>query len=180
MRFVDPTKPYRKSGGWGTRGFVALSAEDKKCPVSSPAVLSTSVGLGSRRRPPLCHPDRSGGICGSLNRHLIRIEAPPSPLSSRPKWRDLQFSQPVSDSNRSSALPFVIPTEVEGSAVLSPASDSPPSPLSSRPKWRDLQFSQPAADSNRSSPPCHPGRTRISYSRRHQRPRMRLSLREAA
>jgi hypothetical protein len=24
MRFVDPTKPYRKSGGWGTRLFVVL------------------------------------------------------------------------------------------------------------------------------------------------------------
>jgi hypothetical protein len=23
MKFVDPTKPYRKSGGWGTRRFVA-------------------------------------------------------------------------------------------------------------------------------------------------------------
>ena len=41
--------------------------------------------------PPLCHPERSGGICGSLNQHLIRIEAPPSP--------------------------FVIPNAVEGSAV---------------------------------------------------------------
>jgi hypothetical protein len=57
--------------------------------------------------------------CGSLNQRRTRIEAPPSPLSSRPKWRDLRFSQPASDSNRSSALPFVIPTEVEGSAVLS-------------------------------------------------------------
>jgi hypothetical protein len=44
----------------------------------------------------------------------------------RPKWRDLQFSQPASDSDGSSALTFVIPpvparrgTEVEGSAVLS-------------------------------------------------------------
>jgi hypothetical protein len=26
MRFVDPTKPYRKSGGWGTRLFVVLPA----------------------------------------------------------------------------------------------------------------------------------------------------------
>jgi hypothetical protein len=38
------------------------------------------------------HPDRSGGICSSLNQHPIRMEALPSPLSSRPKWRDLQFS----------------------------------------------------------------------------------------
>jgi hypothetical protein len=26
--------------GWGTRGFVALSEEDKKCPVSYPALLA--------------------------------------------------------------------------------------------------------------------------------------------
>jgi hypothetical protein len=74
MKFADPTKLDRKSGG-------------------------------------------SGGICGSLNQHLIQTEAPPSPLSSRPKWRDLQFSQPASDSNRGAALPFVIPTAAEGSAL---------------------------------------------------------------
>jgi hypothetical protein len=70
--------------------------------------------------PPLCHPERSRGICSSLNQHPIRTEAPPSPLSSRPERSvvDLQFSQPASDSHRSTALPFVIPTEVEGSAVL--------------------------------------------------------------
>jgi hypothetical protein len=34
MRFVDPTKPYRKSGGWGTRLFVML-----------PAVPNTDDGL---------------------------------------------------------------------------------------------------------------------------------------
>jgi hypothetical protein len=26
MKFVDPTKPYRKSGGWGTPGFAEQSA----------------------------------------------------------------------------------------------------------------------------------------------------------
>jgi len=49
----------------------------------------------------------------------MRMEAPAFPLSSRPKWRDLQFSQPATDADGSTALPFVIPTEVEGSAVLS-------------------------------------------------------------
>ena len=39
----------------------------------------------------------SGGICSSLNQPLIQIEAPPSPLSSRPKWRDLQLATPVND-----------------------------------------------------------------------------------
>jgi hypothetical protein len=55
------------------------------------AVLSTSIRFAPKRRPPLCHPERSRGICGSLNQHPIRTEAPPSPLSSRAKSRDLQF-----------------------------------------------------------------------------------------
>ena len=42
---------------------------------------------------------------------------PRSPLSSRPQWRDLQFTQPASDLYRSAALPFVIPSAAEGSAV---------------------------------------------------------------
>src|ERR1700678_2778578 len=76
------------------------------------------------------------------------MEAPPSPLSSRElvtfllerqfflgtripyqnmnchpdrsvaKWRDLLFSPPASKANGSAALPFVIPSEAEGSAVL--------------------------------------------------------------
>jgi hypothetical protein len=82
-------------------------------------VLVGMTNLKVRNQSTLCHPDRSGGICSSLNQHLLRTEAPPYPLSSRPKWRDLQFSQSASASNRSAALPFVIPTEVEGSAVLS-------------------------------------------------------------
>jgi hypothetical protein len=92
--------------------------------VEGSAVLSTSNQSGRKHRPSLCHPDRSGGICSSLNRHLIRMEAPPSPLSSRPKWRDLQFSQPATDPDGSTDLPFVIPTEVEGSAVLSTSNQS--------------------------------------------------------
>jgi hypothetical protein len=41
-----------------------------------------------------------------------------SPLSSRPKWRDLQFSQPATDPDGSTDLPFVIPTEVEVDLAL--------------------------------------------------------------
>jgi hypothetical protein len=33
MKFVDPTKPYRKSGGMGHPGICSTSAEDRKCPV---------------------------------------------------------------------------------------------------------------------------------------------------
>ena len=42
-----------------------------------------------------CHPDRSVA-----------------------KWRDLLFHPPASDADRSVALPFVIPSAAEGSAVL--------------------------------------------------------------
>jgi hypothetical protein len=93
-----------------------LSSRPERSVVEGSAVLSTSTRFAPKYRPPLCHPacpgvpwDRSGGICVSLDQHPIPTEAPPSPLSSRPKWRDLPFSQPASDSRRSTALPFVIP-----------------------------------------------------------------------
>jgi hypothetical protein len=93
--------------------LVVIPTEAKR---SGPAVLSTGNRCGWKRHPPLCHPKwrylqfsqpatdadetialpfviRSGGICSSLNQQPMRMEAPPSP--------------------------FVIPTEVEGSAVLS-------------------------------------------------------------
>ena len=38
---------------------------------------------------------RSGGTCGSFYQHPTQMEAPPSPLSSRAKPRDLQFYRPV-------------------------------------------------------------------------------------
>ena len=44
----------------------------------------------------------------------MQTEAPPSLLSPRPKWKDLQFSEPASEADGSATLPFVIPTEVEG------------------------------------------------------------------
>src|SRR5271156_392326 len=45
------------------------------------------------------------------------MKAPPSPLSSRAQPRDLQFACPASNPNESAALPFVIPSAAEGSAV---------------------------------------------------------------
>ncbi len=140
-----------------------------------------SGGRPSNHDPTLCHFVISQWTCGSLNQHLIQMEAPPFPLSSRPKWRDLQFPEPSSDADGSTALPFVIPTEVEGSAVprtiircgrkhrpplchpdrsggicSSPnhhpmRTEAPPSPLSSRPKWRDLQFPEPSSDADGST-----------------------------
>ena len=109
-------------------------------------VLSTSICCGPKRDPRLCHPDRSGGIRSSLNQQLLWTEAPPSPLSSRPKWRDLQFSQSSSAVDRSAALPFCHPDRSGG--ICSSLNqhllwtEAPPSPLSSRPKWRDLRFSR--------------------------------------
>jgi len=113
---------------------------------------------------------RLKSICSSLNQHLIQAEAPTSPFVIPSESRDLQFSQPASDQNRSADLPFVIPSEVEGSAVLlnqhliqteaptslchpdrsrgicsslnqqSDSNRSADLPLSSRAKSRDLQF----------------------------------------
>jgi hypothetical protein len=80
--------------------------------------------------PPLCHPRPQGSAVLSTGNYFGSKHRP-SPLSSRPKWRDLQFSQPASD----------------------PGGERPPTPLSSRPKWRDLQFSQPASDTGGVQPP---------------------------
>ena len=71
-----------------------------------------------------CHPERSRGICSSLN-HQPNL-------------------------NDSATLPFVIPSEAERSAVLSTTNPilttAPLSPLS-RAKPSDLQFSQPPTQS---------------------------------
>ena len=114
---------------------------------------------------PLCHPERSGGTCCSpihhqmlngsaslpfvipseaegsavlLNRQQRQIKARLSPLSSRAKRRDLLFTHPPSNVNGSASLPFVIPSEAEGSAVHSTGikcrSKRPALPLSSRAK----------------------------------------------
>jgi hypothetical protein len=42
-------------------------------------------------------------------------------LSSRPKWRDLLFANPATALRESASLPFVIPSEAEGSAVSLPS-----------------------------------------------------------
>jgi hypothetical protein len=77
MSFAEPIGLNRKSG----------AAEGS-------AVLSTSICSGWKLHRNLCHPERSRGICGSLNQHLLWMEAPPSPLSSRAQPRDLQFRGP--------------------------------------------------------------------------------------
>ncbi len=71
------------------------------------AVLSTSIKYKWKRLPSLCHPERSRGICSSLHQHQIQMEAPPFPLSSRAKPRDLQFSPPASNPNGSANPPLL-------------------------------------------------------------------------
>jgi hypothetical protein len=72
---------------------------------------------------------------------------------------DLQFTEPASDSNRSPALPFVIPTEPRSSycaapsmatraafleeSRIKPASATKLDRKSGGAKWRDLQFLSP-------------------------------------
>jgi hypothetical protein len=43
MKLVDPTTPYRKSGGWGTRRLVALPVSDIK-----PGLVATAAAAGER------------------------------------------------------------------------------------------------------------------------------------
>jgi hypothetical protein len=53
MKFIDPTKPYRKSGGWGPpRGLVVLSAEEKQDLLSRLLVLMRNPLLASSRIEP--------------------------------------------------------------------------------------------------------------------------------
>ena len=57
---------------------------------------------------PLCHLDRSGEICGSAPPQTnLNLRNPPPPLSSRPKWRDLQSrSTPKPISTSATRLPL--------------------------------------------------------------------------
>ena len=70
---------------------------------------------------PPCHLDRSGEICGPLHPQAnLNVRNPSYPLSSRPKWRDLQSRSTPKPSRRPQPLlPLVISTEVERSAVRS-------------------------------------------------------------
>jgi hypothetical protein len=74
---------------------------------------------------------------------------------SRVPWNDLQFSQPALNAELSATLPFVIPSEAEGPAVLYQhrmPRQAPPSPLSSRAKPRDLRFSKSAPNAEATAP----------------------------
>jgi hypothetical protein len=169
---------------------------------------STSPDDQWKRRHPLCHPERSRGICGPLSassspngsaalpfviptgakrsggtccffnplhqtpngtaavpfvipsvaegsavhhpRHRIRMEAPLSPLSSRPERSGVEgpavsFNPLHQTPDGSAAIPFVIPSVAEGSAVHHPRHrvrmGAPLSPLSSRPERSGVEGS---------------------------------------
>jgi hypothetical protein len=75
-----------------------------------------------------CHPDRSAAKwrdlqCACRRSRILRLKPQPPkqkchPDRSEAQWRDLLFIIPISTLKGSATLPFVIPTEVEGSAVL--------------------------------------------------------------
>jgi hypothetical protein len=108
----------------------------------------------------------------------LSMEAPPSPLSSRPKRSEVEGCSSLNRhliSDRSSALPFVIPTEAKRSGgicsslnryLISGGSSALPFVIPTEAKWRDLQFSQPVSDFGpKLRPPlCHPDRTEVEGS----------------
>jgi hypothetical protein len=98
LQFAQPAPNAHQST---TRPFVIPSEAEGS------AVRSTSTQCSPKHHPPLCHPERSRGICGSLDQHQMLTKAPPSPLSSRAKPRDLQFAQPAPNADQSATLPFV-------------------------------------------------------------------------
>jgi hypothetical protein len=74
-------------------------------------------------KPPLCHPERSRGICSSpswkscaLSQTELSSRSEESWASGPSKIMNNAFC-PVNPLNGSAALPFVIPSEAEGSAV---------------------------------------------------------------
>jgi hypothetical protein len=152
----------------------------KTSPSTGPAVPSLhSPEALWKRRPPLCHPDRSVAQWRDLqfsgppvemffDRRIMGLRPAPGaektvslvrskqkchPDRSVAKWRDLLFIICGIESEWKRRLPFVIPSEAEGSAV-------PPStirfqwkrrpplchPDRSVAQWRDLQFNGPALE----------------------------------
>jgi hypothetical protein len=57
--------------------MVLITTTNSKENAAPPFVIST-IHTKWKRHPPLCHPERSRGICSSLNEHPMRMEAPVS------------------------------------------------------------------------------------------------------
>src|ERR1700678_2602829 len=104
-----------------------LSSRPKRSEVEGSAVPSSTTHAEWKRHPPLCHPDRS-----EAERRDLRSPHP----QTRAEWklrsplfhpdRSGGICSPLIHKpmlNGSSALPFVIPTGAEGSAV--PSSTNP-------------------------------------------------------
>ena len=83
MKFASATNLHRNSGerSGGTCflpiPLAILERSGGTCFLPIPLAI-----LEGNRNPPLCHPDRSGGICGSFDQQQLPTKAP-SPLSPR-------------------------------------------------------------------------------------------------
>jgi hypothetical protein len=92
-------------------------------PVAHVPRTAFNGGATLRRHPPLCHPEPRL-VCYKLGLQMniaAKRKFPPKnchPDRSEAKWRDLLFAIPRVALNGSTALPFVIPSAAEGSAVL--------------------------------------------------------------
>jgi hypothetical protein len=65
MRFVGPPSLTGNPGGWGTRGLVALSAEEKKCPVSYLIYFSVPLRF---------FPQSAEAVFAGTNRNILRAD----------------------------------------------------------------------------------------------------------
>jgi hypothetical protein len=123
--------------------------------------------------PNLCHSDRSGGICSSLNQHSALDRHSAVTLSSRPKWRDLQFSTsicfgwkrrpPLCHPDRSGGICSSL------NQHLLWTKRRPPLCHPDRSGGICSSLNQHLLWTKRHPPLCHPDRTRISY---HATPEM--------
>src|ERR1700674_5478452 len=71
-----------------------LSSRPERSEVEGPAVDSFSIEYKWKHRPPLCHPERSRGICSSLHRPPMHRKSTNLTFvipTGAAKWRDLRL-----------------------------------------------------------------------------------------
>jgi hypothetical protein len=110
---------------WMPRRLASLFRKRTARPSAALRLSSTRSRVKHRR--PLCHPERSRGICSFTQPATHADEcAPPSCQSACPitelspdrsQHRDLRFACPACDVEQSTALPLCHPGAAEGSAV---------------------------------------------------------------
>jgi hypothetical protein len=127
------------------RGF-CLPARSRPCAGTTALTRRAPVAAGHAPVPhgPSSRPERSAGICSSLNQKPVRTEAPTLPLSSRPERTRISCCAAV---DRSACAAF------RKESRMKFANATKPNRKSGVAQWRDLQFSQPATSSDRSTNP---------------------------